>query len=286
MAIVTITGGAGNLGREVALLLAARGHDVCVFDLPGADYRASDSKPNIRVVQGDLRDRQALARACREAEWVIHLAAIMPPLIEANQSLAWGVNVEGTRTLLETVPPGASLIFASSVATYGVPRSEIVAVDHPQAPVDFYGQTKLEGERHILASSHPWVILRISGVSVPALLEIPRPWFFARHQGVEFVHLRDAALAVANCVGNEGALGRIWQIAGGASWRMTGCVYSEAICRAFDTPPDTATFQDTPGWAAWYDTSASQAVLGYQENSFADFVRELRAIYEKAIGQG
>lgn len=284
MSIVTITGGAGNLGRQVALLLAMRGYDVRLFDLPEIDYDFAAGQPGLEVMPGDLRDQAALSRACSGVDWVVHLAAIMPPVSETNQNLARTVNTEGTQALLAAMPVGTKLVLASSVATYGVAQREVVGLDHPQRPIDLYGQTKVQNEHDVLTSGRPAAILRISGISVPALLEIPRPWFFTRDQKVEFIHLHDAALAVANCVGNTAALDHIWQIAGGSAWRTTGQGYSDAICGAFDIPPESATFLDTPNWPAWFDTAKSQAGLSYQQHSFDDFIAELRQIYQEAIG--
>jgi len=284
MSIVTITGGAGNLGRQVALLLATRGLRVRIFDLPEIDYDFAAGIPGLEVTTGDLRDQAALSHACTGVDWVVHLAAILPPASETNQNLARAVNIEGTRALLSVMPVGTKLVLASSVATYGVAQSEIVGLDYPQRPIDFYGQTKVQNEHDVLASGRPAVLLRISGISVPALLEIPRPWFFTRDQKIEFIHLHDAALAVANCVGNTAALDHILQIAGGSAWRTTGQGYSDAICGAFDIPPESATFMDIPNWPAWYDTVESQAGLHYQQHTLDDFIAELRQIYQEAIG--
>lgn len=74
MGLITITGGAGNLGREVALILAERGYHVRLFDLPEEDFHF-EAQPGMEVFQSDLRDRGALADACHGAEWVVHLAA-------------------------------------------------------------------------------------------------------------------------------------------------------------------------------------------------------------------
>jgi nucleoside-diphosphate-sugar epimerase len=284
MSIVTITGGAGNLGRQVAHLLNERGYHVRLFDLPEIDYSFAAGQPGLEVTPGDLRDRTALTRACTGAEWVVHLAAIMPPVSETNQNLARTVNIEGTRALLSVMPVEAKLVLASSVATYGVAQREVVGLDHPQCPIDFYGQTKVQNEHDVLASGRSATLLRISGISVPALLEIPCPWFFTRDQKVEFIHLHDAALAVVNCVGNAAALDHVWQISGGSAWRMTGQGYSDAICGAFDIPPESATFLDTPNWPAWFDTAESQEGLSYQQHSFDDFIGELMQIYQEAIG--
>lgn len=284
MSIVLVTGGAGNVGRQVVVKLARGGHVARVLDLPELDYSFADAHPNIEVFPGDICEKSDLTRACDGIDWAVHLAAIMPPLSEENNALARRINIDGTRSILQALNPEVPIIFASSVATYGVPTRPIVDIDHPQKPIDFYGETKLQNEKDILENGRPFVMLRISGVAVPALLEIPRPWFFAANQRLEFVHLADAANAVANCVDNEAVAGRILQIAGGRSWQLIGQEYSRAVCEAFDLPPESATFQDQPGWAGWYDTHESQKLLQYQNHALKDFTDQLRALYKDAMG--
>ena len=284
MSIVLITGGAGNLGRQTAVKLARGGHEVRVLDLPDLDYSFADAHTNINVFHGDIRERSDLKQVCDGIDWAVHLAAIMPPVSEENTELAGRINIEGTRNLLGVLNPQVPITFASSVATYGVPRVKIVGVNHPQQPIDFYGKTKLQNERDIISSGRPFVLLRISGVSVPALLEIPRPWFFTADQSLEFVHLEDAAAAVVNCACNEAVLGKTLQIAGGQTWQLFGHEYSRAVCEAFDFPPDSATFQEQQGWTGWYDTRESQRLLQYQNHTFEDFIDRLKALYKEAIG--
>ena len=284
MSVVLVTGGAGNLGRQVVTKLAHGGHDVRVLDLPDLEYSFTNTHPNIEVFHGDICEKSDLTRACNGIDWAVHLAAIMPPISEENIELANRINIEGTQNILKAMDPEIPIIFASSVATYGAPTAEIVNINHPQNPVDFYGDTKLQNEKDILENNRPFVMLRISGVSVPALLEIPRPWFFTANQPLEFVHLTDAADAVANCVGNQAAMGKVLQIAGGQTWQLIGHEYSQAICQAFDFPPESATFQEKPGWTGWYDTNESQSLLQYQNHLFEDFIDQLRVLYKEAIG--
>jgi nucleoside-diphosphate-sugar epimerase len=283
MSIVLVTGGAGNVGRQAVVELAQAGHDVRVLDLPDLDYSFTNAHTNIEVFQGDICQKSDLMQACEGVDWAVHLAAIMPPMSEENRELANRINIEGTRSILKALNPEIPIIFASSVATYGVPTAEVVDLDHPQRPIDFYGETKLQNEKDIIKNSRPFVLLRISGVSVPALLEIPRPWFFRAKQHTEFVHLADAATAVVSCVGNETVMGRILQIAGGQSWQLIGQEYSRAICEAFDFPPESATFQEQPGWSGWYDTRESQQLLQYQNHTFEDFIGQLKALYKRAV---
>lgn len=96
-----------------------------------------------------MRDRSELAQACQGVEWVVYPATIMLPLSEENHDLAHSVNIEGTRWLIKALAPHTPLVFASSVATYGVPKTDVVDVNHPQRPRDFYSETKLQNERDI-----------------------------------------------------------------------------------------------------------------------------------------
>lgn len=264
--------------------LAQKGYKVRVFDLPEADLSFADEHGNIRVVKGDLTRPSDLEPVCKGIHWAVHLAAVMPPLSETNRELAETVNVEGTRALLNAMPADAPLVFASSVATYGPAQTEIVTLDHPQQPVELYGADKLRNENDILTDGHPCIILRISGISVPALLEIPRPWFFTQNQKMEYVHLDDVALAVTASVDNQEILGQTLQIAGGQDWRMTGEDYSRAVCTAFEMPFKMATYREKIVWSGWYQTEPSQQLLQYQRHTFADYIDELKALYSEAIG--
>jgi nucleoside-diphosphate-sugar epimerase len=283
MSIVLVTGGAGNVGRQAVVQLAQTGHNVRVFDLPDLDYSFTNGHSNIEVFHGNICEKSHLARACDGIDWAVHLAALMPPMSEENHELAKRINIDGTRSMLKTLKPEIPIVFASSVATYGVPTANIVDIDHPQQPIDCYGETKLQNEKDILENGRPFVILRISGVSVPAVLEIPRPWFFMANQLTEFVHLADVAKAVVSSVGNEAVTGKILQIAGGQTWKLIGQEYSRAICEAFDIPPDSATFQEQPAWTGWYDTKESQRLLQYQNHSFEDFIGQLKTLYKEAV---
>ncbi len=131
MSIVLVTGGAGNVGRQAVVKLAQAGHEVRVLDLPDLDYSFTKAHTNIEVFHGDIGEKSDLTRACDGIDWAVHLAAIMPPMSEENNELASRINIEGTRSILKALNPEIPIIFASSVATYGVPRAEIVDIDHP-----------------------------------------------------------------------------------------------------------------------------------------------------------
>jgi nucleoside-diphosphate-sugar epimerase len=160
---VLVTGGAGFVGAHVCSRLLALGCQVTVLD---ALIDFSDSYPGIRaarfplpngehssVFQKDLRSsaevHAVLAQSRPDA--VLHLAAM--PLVNfaaVQPELAWDINVEGTRNLLEesaAIGTVRRFLFMSSSTVYGNFLYRPVDEDHPTAPVDVYGKTKLIGER-------------------------------------------------------------------------------------------------------------------------------------------
>jgi UDP-glucose-4-epimerase GalE len=157
MASVLVTGGAGYIGAHTAKALAEEGFRPVVFDNLSSGFReAVQWGP---FVHGDVRDRDALARAMREHDVsaVIHFAG----LIEVGRSvvdpdLFWDVNVVGTARLLSAARDHGveRLVFSSSAAVYGDGgRQALDSIPEaaPQAPASPYGDTKLAGERMIAA---------------------------------------------------------------------------------------------------------------------------------------
>ena len=118
---VLVTGGAGSVGREVVLLLAARGCRVRVFDLPGCDFSPLEGVAQ-EIVAGNIVDRDAVQRAVTGVDVAVHLAALLPPNSERSREATMAVNVQGTANLiaaLKSAHPDARLVLSSSVCVYG-----------------------------------------------------------------------------------------------------------------------------------------------------------------------
>jgi dTDP-L-rhamnose 4-epimerase len=123
---VLITGGAGFLGSHVADELLAAGHSVRALDSlieqvhGGArpDYLAAD----VELVEGDVRDADAVARALDGCDAVVHFAArvgVGQSMYEVAEYTS--VNDFGTAVLLEALAsrPVERLVVASSMSVYG-----------------------------------------------------------------------------------------------------------------------------------------------------------------------
>lgn len=147
---VAVLGGAGYIGSHMAKALSRAGHVVTVFDNLSTGHR--DAVRFGPLIEGDLRDREALERFFRSASFdaVMHFAACCYVGESVQEPRKYYENnVTGTLNLLDAM--GAAgvrrLVFSSTCATYGDPQRLPLDEQHPQLPVNPYGMTKLAAER-------------------------------------------------------------------------------------------------------------------------------------------
>ncbi len=147
---ILVTGGAGFIGSHLVERLHAGGHSVYVLDDLSRGRRAWLPEA-VGLDVADVRDRDAVRAVVVRIRprTVVHLAAMhFIPAVDGAPELARDVNVEGTRAVLDALAaaPPARLLFASTAAVYP-DRSGPIPETCPPAPLDVYGETKLEGER-------------------------------------------------------------------------------------------------------------------------------------------
>jgi len=150
---ILITGGNGYVGRELVRLLRDE-HELCVVDSLryGSVRFGAAELARLRLEMADIGDLPAIraVMASFEPQAVIHLAAIhYIPECEETPLSAIRTNVLGTVNLLESCPPGARFVLASSGAVYAPapePHDEEAAAT---GPTDIYGHTKLQAEAYV-----------------------------------------------------------------------------------------------------------------------------------------
>ena len=285
-----ITGGAGSVGRQLAGMFLAEGRPVRIFDLPFMDFSGLEDELNVEIVKGDITDKESVSEAVRNVGGILHLAALLPPTSERDRDKTFAVNVEGTRNITEALKSHgskATLVFTSSISTYGdtSKESDPIKITQPQDAIDIYAESKIAGEKILVGSGVNFVILRIASIAVPAFLEPPEPWPFTSDQRVEMVHRDDVADAIKSSVDTPEAVGNVFNIAGGSTWRLAGKDYVEDFFNFMGAPVEMAVYREEPGWNDWYDTVESQNILNYQNRSYDFYSGEMKAIVEEMMAE-
>jgi UDP-glucuronate 4-epimerase len=158
---ILVTGAAGFIGSQLSERLAARGDRVVGLDNFNAYYDPAIKRRNLArlqrggsfaLVEGDIRDRELVARAFREHKpgTIVHLAAMagVRPSLQ-DPVLYHDVNCTGTAVLLQAAREAgiARFVFGSSSSVYGgnekVPFHEDDDVSGPVSP---YAATKRANE--------------------------------------------------------------------------------------------------------------------------------------------
>jgi UDP-glucose 4-epimerase len=222
---VLITGGAGLVGSHIADRLVGEGvAEIVVFDnfVRGRreNLATATASGKVTIVEGDIRDREAVARAMDGIDLVFHQAAIRITQCAEEPRLALEVLVDGTYNVLEAAVAAKvkKVVAASSASVYGLAEQfPTTERHHPYNNRTFYGASKVFNEG-MLRSFHDmhglnYVALRYFNVYGPRMdaygvyTEVfirwmeriangKRPVIFGDgSQTMDFVHVRDIARA-------------------------------------------------------------------------------------------
>jgi UDP-glucose-4-epimerase GalE len=149
---ILVTGGAGYIGSQTCKALARAGYRPVAYDNLSRGFAEL-----VRwgpLAEGDILDADRLSAVIgiHQPVAAVHLAA----LIEAGESVVdpepfYRNNLEGTLSLLRALAAGrvGHLVFSSTAAVYGEPVRLPMDEDHPLAPVNPYGRSKLMAEQAI-----------------------------------------------------------------------------------------------------------------------------------------
>jgi nucleoside-diphosphate-sugar epimerase len=298
---VLVTGGFGLVGSETVKRLAADGRRVVATDLdtPANRQKEAALPTGVDARWANLTDPEQVERLISEVSpaAIIHLAAVIPPLIYRNPKLARRVNVEATATVVkvaEAQPTPPRFVQASSNAVFGARNPhrnpEILRADDPMRPCDLYSATKAEAEEIVRSSSLDWVVLRFGGVLSTDLSALPLSLDALYFESalptdgrLHSVDVRDVAFACAAATTAD-AVGEILLIAGDESHRLRQGEVGARLSAAMGIP--SALPEGRPGnpdsesdWFVtdWMDTSRAQEALAFQRHSLPDMLAELRA---------
>ena len=154
---VLVTGGAGLIGSHIVDELVKEGARVVVFDsfirgkLEHLDWARAHG--DVRPIEADLRDREAVRDALQGVDFVFHQAAAWLRLCQEDPRLSLDINIAGTFNLLAACVEAKvkKIVAASSSSVYGeglyLPTDE----KHPFNNDLFYGASKIANEQHYRA---------------------------------------------------------------------------------------------------------------------------------------
>lgn len=294
---VFLTGATGNWGRATLREFRERGDRISVtaLVLPTERDRAAleqfSDMENLDVVWGDLTDPAAVERCVADAEIILHVGAVVSPLADQHPDLAHKVNIGSMRNIIRAVknqpdPSRIRVVGVGSVAETGnraVPHHWGRVGDPIRVSTfDEYGQTKVIAERELVDSGLPrWAWLRQTGIFHPDMLTIRDPIMtHSTLDGVmEWVSVEDSARLLANiCEPTvpEEFWGGIYNIGGGAPWRLTNWELQAAIADALGVK-DIRRWYDRNWFATgnfhghWYaDSDRLQALVPFRQDTFPE----------------
>jgi dTDP-4-dehydrorhamnose reductase len=148
---IFITGGSGLLGSKIAEIALEKGYKIYT------GY--CHNKPEFgEPVKFDLaKDLDIIHKI--KPEVIMHTAALTNvDECETNKELAYKINVEGTKKVAEIANElGAFIVYVSTDYVFSGDKGMYKEEDEPN-PIDYYGYTKLLGERYCNCIARPCVI--------------------------------------------------------------------------------------------------------------------------------
>ncbi len=308
---VCVVGGAGYVGSVMVRALMARGYGVTVLDNFLYDHALSVEgvydEPGYRLVHGDLRDADAVARAFKGADHVVLLASLVgDPISKKYPALTRSVNTDGSQALFMALDKYGidRFVFTSTCSNYGLMEGGSLA-DETSAlnPLSLYAETKVGFERFVLSKLH-------EVEACPTLLRIatafgmsPRMRFdltvneFGRAMAMKtpldvydkdtwrpYAHVRDISAAVIRVLEADKATvrGEVFNVGSDAN-NYTKAQLVEEVLRHVDAP---VKFVEKGADARNYRVSFAKirTQLGFEaQHSVAEFVPQLVAAVQDGL---
>ena len=158
---VVVTGGAGNVGSQIVDAVIAKGAreavalDAMVRGVP-ENLAPAIATGKARLVEIDIRDREAVRANIEGADVVFHQAALRWTRCQENPRECQEVMVDGTFNVLEAAADAKvkRVVMASSAVVYGEPTRLPIDEDQPLRGTTVYGAAKIANEQLGRAYAH------------------------------------------------------------------------------------------------------------------------------------
>jgi len=222
---ILITGGAGYLGSVLTPKLLQEGYRVTVLDnflFKQNSLLECCANKNFGVVRGDVRDKALLQSLLKDADYIIHLAALVgAPLANMDRSGAESINRDATIGLAKLASSAQRIIYPCTNSGYGIgQKCQFCDESTPLRPISLYGITKVEAEKALLDRGNS-ISLRLAtvfGASPRMRIDLLVNDFtyralkdrfvviFEGHFQRNYIHIRDVARAFLHSLVNFEAM--------------------------------------------------------------------------------
>lgn len=255
-----LTGSTGVMGRAAMLELmrhrGEQGYEVTVLARPSKKNRkslASLQQKGVRVVWGDLTDKDSVAEAVNGQDVVLHVGGLVSPAADVMPRRTLDVNVSGARNVVDAAMAEQNkgreiaVVYIGSVSQYGSRQRPYIwgrAGDAMKAAkFDTYAVSKINAERIVAQSGlRKWVSLRQTGIlhagllkksGDPIALHVPMrgvlEWVTDEESGVLLEHVCRPDVP-------ERFWRRFYNIGGGAKSRLTNYEFTGMVLGVLGCP--------------------------------------------------
>jgi UDP-glucose 4-epimerase len=309
---VLVTGGAGLIGSHIADLLVREDvAEIVVLDnfVRGRRENLATAMAGGRVtiVEGDIKDRDLVARAMDGIDVLFHQAAIRITQCAEEPRLALEVLVDGTYNVLEAAVQArvSKVVAASSASVYGMAETFPTAeAHHPYGNRTIYGAAKTFNEGLLRSFNEMfglrYVALRYFNVYGPrmdvhgAYTEVFIRWmdriaageapviFGDGTQTMDFVHVHDIARANILAAKVDGS-DEVFNVASGTETSLHQLASLLVFVMGQDLAPELAPPRKVnPVPRRLADTSKARQLLGFQtEVTLEEGLRSLAAWWQQ-----
>lgn len=299
---ILLTGASGNMGLEGLKQLCAQGEQnpITLLALPTKSDKKIlgpfEKQSNISIVWGDLTKFEDVKAAVADVDVVLHVGALVSPMADSQPELAWKVNFEGTKNIVDAIlerkdKNSVKLLYIGTIAETGnrVPPYHWGRIGDPLVPsaYDYYALSKIAAERYVIESGliH-WVSLRQTGILHDNILEVKGGIGYHQplNNPLEWVTAIDSGRILANICSNDvpsAFWGSVYNIGGGASCRLTNYQFLEKLYEMLGV--DFKKLIE-PNWYAtrnfhgqWYlDSDKLEAFLHFRSENVDDVLARLK----------
>ncbi len=209
---ILITGGAGYLGSVITAKMLNAGHEVTVLDnlsFKQISPLQFTSNPKYHFIYGDVRNENLLRHEVGTHDVIIPLAAIVGfPACKADPKLAWEVNYEQIKTILDTIGDEQIILYPNTNSGYGIGEGQTECTEQsPLNPISVYGESKCAAEKLLLECSQAicFRLATVFGTSTRMRTDLLVNEFvykamtdkyitvFEKHFKRNFIHIQDVA---------------------------------------------------------------------------------------------